>query len=92
MRKFIQQVRSVALDIVEQIGADLRHIVSRHFEILYRSVYLRIPGTRVTAFIEWREVSVGRGMEKARGGVEFCLGRIQGVVCIEPKTAARDVA
>ncbi|MET3925140.1 hypothetical protein [Devosia sp. 2618] len=47
-------------------------------------IYARVPFTRLSLWVEHREVSVGLGLERGAGQLEFFLGRIQGVLCVEP--------
>lgn len=49
-------------------------------------IYARIPFTRISMWLEWREVSVGLGLERGADQLEVFAGRFQGVFCIEPAT------
>lgn len=63
-----------------------------HFfdEKMLRAVYLRLPFTRFSTFVEWREVNVGFGHELlSPHDWEFYLGRIQGCISVTPTADAR---
>ncbi len=49
--------------------------------------YLLVPFTRLSMWVEWRDVSVGFGHERGQAQWEFFAGRLQGVLCIEPGAA-----
>lgn len=70
-------------------GLDIRETVAQHFDLFHDgrkpvALYLRIPFTRITAFIELATTPVGFGRERGVGQWEFFAGRLQGVLCIEP--------
>lgn len=50
-------------------------------------IYVRLPFTRLSAFMEWREQSVGFGYDSAARHLEVYAGRFQGAFCLEPKAA-----
>lgn len=75
---------------VFNVREDLREFACRHFHNglggSLSGVYVRVPFTRLSAFIEWRDVNVGYGQERSsKTDWEFFLGRVQGVFSIEPR-------
>ncbi|MHA6730005.1 hypothetical protein [Devosia sp. A369] len=79
---------SSAQNFIHNVGLDIRAAVSKHwFNGLGGSssgVYILVPFTRLSMWVEWREVSVGFGHEPGKAQWEFFAGRLQGVLCIEP--------
>ncbi|WP_417581369.1 hypothetical protein [Pelagibacterium sp.] len=76
--------------LVFNVREDFREFASRHFSNglggSTSGIFIRLPFTRVSAFIEWREVSIGIGHGRTgQRDWSFYLGRVQGVLSIEPK-------
>lgn len=73
------------------IAQDAKAAVYRHFGNhiggSVSGLFIRIPFSRLSTFIEHSRVPVGFGYERIDGGLELFAGRIRAVVCIEPKTA-----
>jgi hypothetical protein len=100
MRGFIQQVRSVALSAFqtgEQIAADCQQWLGCHFDFFHegwmpRGLFLRMPGTRLSTFLEWQDVQMGRDIVRSDRGIEVFLGRFRAVFCLEPKAIAHGAA
>lgn len=73
------------------IALDAKGAMDRHFAChvggSLSGLYVRLPFTRLSLWLEWREVNVGVGIERTTGTIEFFLGRLQGLACIEPVEA-----
>ncbi|MET3926693.1 hypothetical protein [Devosia sp. 2618] len=81
-------MRSIA-NFVHNAGLDLRETLAQHFDLFHDghkpvAIYLRIPFTPISAFIELVTAPVGFGHKRGAGQWEFFAGRLQGVFCIEP--------
>lgn len=76
---------------IANLWADAFEAISGHFSNhlggSMSGLYISIPFTRFSMWIERREVSVGFGLERGDGQLEFFAGRFQAVLCIEPATA-----
>lgn len=80
---------------VANLWADARQTIqqiigkhcSNHLGGSMNGFCLLVPFTPISLWMEWRDVSVGFGHEASEGQWEFFVGRIQGVLCIEPATA-----
>ena len=73
------------------LWSDVRQHISKHWANglggSMSGFYLLVPFTRLSLWIEWRDVSVGFGHQRDEASLEFFAGRLQGVFCIEPATA-----
>jgi len=92
VRSIIDDVREFGLSAaLDNLRDDAATVLNRHFGNhlggSMSGVFVRVPFTRVSFWVEWREVNVGLGMERAEGSLEFFLGHLQGVACIEPVKA-----
>jgi hypothetical protein len=99
MRGLFYLVRSI-IDNVREFGlsADLDNLRDDAATVLNRrfgnhlggslsGLFLRVPFTRLSLWLGWWEVNVGLVVERSTGTIEFFLGRLQGVACIEPVEA-----
>jgi hypothetical protein len=80
--------------LVFNVREELRAFSNRHFSNCLggsnSGVFMQLPFTRLSAFVEWREVSVGIGQERTgQHDWSFYLGRVQGVLSIEPKAGKK---
>lgn len=67
-------------DIVLEIRAAFRH----RFAAESRGIFIHLPFTSRSMRVEWREQSVGLGLERADAkAIEFFAGRIHGVLSVE---------
>ncbi|MGV8830397.1 MAG: hypothetical protein ACOH2N_00345 [Devosia sp.] len=87
-------IYSSAQNFFHNTSHDIREAVSKHwFNGLGGSslsgLYLLVPFTRLSMWIEWRDINVGFGHEAAPAQWEFFAGRLQGVFCIEPTAAGQ---
>ena len=82
---------NAAHDTIVNIGQAKREAFRSHFGNhiggSLSGVYVRLPFTRLSAFFEWREQSIGFGHNLAAGHLEVYAWRFQGVFCVEPNTA-----
>lgn len=80
-----------AHNTIDNIGQGMREAVHTHFGNhiggSLSGIYVRLPFTRLSAFMEWREQSIGFGHDRADGHLQVYAGRFQGVFCVEPKAA-----
>ena len=74
-------------NILHDIGAAARGHFGNHIGGSMSGVYIRLPFTPCSAFLEWRDQWVGFGHECGAGKVEVFAGRFQGVFCVEPSAA-----
>lgn len=78
------QILNTLRHIFDNANASARDSLRKHFGLYHRALYLRLPLANVSLWLEWREQSVGFGIERMDGKtVEFFAGRIQGVLSIE---------
>lgn len=71
---------------------DLRDAAARRFAIAGVGVFVHLPLTSRSLWIEWREQSVGFGIDKADpANLEFFMGRLQGVLSVEPGSLSAGV-
>lgn len=72
-------------------GHDMREAVQSHFGNhiggSLSGIYVRLPFTCLSVFLEWREQSIGLGHSCADGHLEVFAWRFQGIFCVEPKDA-----
>lgn len=67
------------------LAMDFRDATTRRFAIAGAGVFIHLPFTSRSLWIEWREQSVGFGIDKADpANLEFFAGRLQGVLSAEP--------
>ena len=77
------------LPTIHNVTHNMRVAISGHFSNhiggSLSGFYARIPFTRLSMWLEWREQPVGFGGQRGDGRAwEFFCGRAQGVLCIEP--------
>lgn len=80
-----------AHDLIITTAQNARGAVHAHFGNYIggsvSGVFIRIPFTRLSAFIEHAHVPVGFGIARIDGGLELFAGRFQAVLCVEPMAA-----
>ncbi|NNU59083.1 hypothetical protein [Ochrobactrum soli] len=80
MNALISSVSQSAYNLV----SDTRHSLSGIFNLQHRGFWFRLPLTKLSLWIEWRECSVGYGWQKNdTADLEVFAGRLQGVFSIE---------
>lgn len=63
---------------------DARDSLSGIFSLQHRGFWFRLPLTKLSLWMEWRECSVGYGWQKQdTKDIEFFAGRFQGVLSVE---------
>lgn len=88
MRGFITQASSSVINFVLDVRDAIAETVRSHFDFFHdgwkpQGVFLRLPFTRISIWLERPEQSVGWGHE-ANGPTdrEFYLGRLRGVLSV----------
>lgn len=67
------------------LAMDFRDATARCFAFTSAGVFVHLPFTSRSLWVEWREQSVGFGFDKADpANLEFFAGRLQGVLSVEP--------
>ena len=87
MRGLFNSASVFASITFQDIGTFTRGHLGNHIGGSLSGIYIRLPFTRLTAFLEWRERSVGFGLERGGGTLEVFACRFQGVFCVEPLAA-----
>jgi hypothetical protein len=72
---------------LQEIGRLTRGHFGNHIGGSLFGIYIRLPFTRVTAIMEWRERPLGFGLQPGVGALEVFVWRFQGVFCVEPQGA-----
>ncbi len=84
MKNLLSSVHQFAYTVV----FDTCDAFHRRFAIEDRGVFIHLPLTSRSIWVEWREQSVGFGIERPDSRTtEFFAGRIQGVISIEAQLA-----
>lgn len=66
------------------LALNIRDSITRRFGFAGHGLFLHLPFTSRSLWIEWRETAVGFGMDRTDAmNVEFYAGRIQGVLSVE---------
>lgn len=80
-----------AHDFTFNLAQDAKAFVHAHFGNHLggspSGIFIRVPFTRLSAFIEHAPVTVGFGIERSEGTLEVFAGRVRAVLCVEPKAA-----
>lgn len=80
MNGLISSVYQSAYNLV----MDARDSISGIFSLQHRGFWLRLPFTKLSLWLEWRERSVGYGWQKQdTKDIEFFAGCLQGVLSVE---------
>lgn len=80
MNAFISSASQSAYNLV----MDARDSLSGIFSLQHRGFWFRLPLTKLSLWMEWREHSVGYGWQKQdTHDIEFFAGRLQGVLSVE---------
>jgi len=89
------QSYAAAFQFAYDFALDIRDAFRRRFAIEDRGVFIHLPLTSRSIWVEWREQSVGFGIERPDSRTtEFFAGRIQGVISVEvqPERASNEEA
>lgn len=86
MRGLLNLAHNFISAFLRDMGDAARDHLGNHIGGSLSGLYIRIPFTRLSAFLEWRERCVGFGHHRAAGAVEVFVGRFQGVFCVEPRS------
>lgn len=66
------------------IAMDLRDSFTRRIGFIGTGIFIHLPFTPRSIWVEWREQSVGLGFDRTDPeNLEFFVGRIQGVLSVE---------
>lgn len=66
------------------ITMNLKDGFKRRFDFAGNGLFIHLPFTSRSLWVEWREQSVGYGIDRTEpGNTEFFAGRIQGVLSVE---------
>lgn len=80
MRGLFTSVRALCTDL----WLDAKDGAFRHLDIYFpRALYLKLPGTRLSAFLEWRETNVGWSTERRHSCIQIWCGRLDAVFCMD---------
>lgn len=84
-RSIIAQVQDTGLSqAIYNAAMDVRDGFKRRFGFSTKGIFIWLPFTTTSLWVEWRELWVGFGMERSSpADVEFFFGRIQGVLSVE---------
>lgn len=90
IRFFIAQVQEHGFkEAVREQRQELARDIEYHFG-LYRgqpepAVFVRLPFTRFSAWLEWREINGGVSFEREAGTVIIWLGRLEATFSADPQ-------
>lgn len=87
MQSPLSSARLVFAPIIQasyNIAMDLRDGFNRRFALTSDGIFIHLPFTSRSLWIEWRETYVGFGLDRSDPqNTQFFVGRIQGVLSIE---------
>jgi hypothetical protein len=63
-----------------------------HFGGSMSGVFVRLPFTRLSAWLQWREVNCGMSLERTPGNLQVWMGRLELVMSTEPRPATAEAA
>lgn len=81
---------TIIIEAAQALNAGFRDVLSRHFSCSIGGsmpgLYVRLPFTRLSAWVEWGTPGGGLGLVRSsEHDVEFFLGTVRGVLSAEPK-------
>lgn len=86
----MQNIITAAIRVAEGLALDTRAVIDRHFSFgiggSMPGLFLRVPFTRLSAWVEWGKPHAGFGFERpSKTDLEFFMGTVRGVLSVEPK-------
>ncbi|MEV5055857.1 hypothetical protein MRBLRH13_001466 [Agrobacterium radiobacter] len=77
-------------EAARRVVLDFRDTFSRHFSLSIGGsmpgLFLKVPFTSVSAWVEWGKLNAGYGIVRASlTDIEFFLGSVRGVLSVEQK-------
>lgn len=102
MRGIFSYARTIANEVrefgwagaLENIRADWRDIASDHFANhiggSLSGVFIRLPYTRLSAWLGWSEVNCGIGAERSEGSIQVWVGKLDMWFCREPNPSSAE--
>lgn len=68
-----------------ELGRDIGHHFGNHLGGSTSGVFIRLPFTRFSAWLEWREVNCGLGLQRTPGNLQVWIAPLEAVFSTEPR-------
>lgn len=88
VRGFISEARefgfkAAVLEHQAELARSVEHYFGNHIGGSASGIFIRLPFTRFSAWVEWREVNCGLSWERTPGNLQVWAGRLEIVLSAE---------